>query len=136
MNASRGLFTYGNKATALSIPALGFPIPATEPLKQVLGAATGGGGGSVGGGGGGGGQSESRGQSESHTFEKNKHKVYPYINLRVDVHEEPIGELRRVYEAFRPYITYYYERPSDPKKWGTKQQWKQKWLEEQKLTKR
>ena len=63
-------------------------------------------------------------------------KVYPYINLRVDVHEEPIGELRRVYEAFRPYITYYYERPSDPEKWGTKQQWKQKWLEEQKLTKR
>jgi uncharacterized Ntn-hydrolase superfamily protein len=63
-------------------------------------------------------------------------KVYPYIDLRVDVHEEPIGELRRVYEAFRPYITYYYERPGDPEKWGTKQQWKQKWLEEQKLGKR
>lgn len=63
-------------------------------------------------------------------------KVYPYINLRVDVHDEPIGDLRRVYEAFRPYITYYYERPAEPERWGTKKQWKEKWLAEQPSAKR
>ena len=58
-------------------------------------------------------------------------RVYHYIHLRVDAHDEPVGELRRVYEVYRPYITYYYERPSEPERWGTKQQWKKRWLEEQ-----
>ena len=63
-------------------------------------------------------------------------KVYPYIDVRVDAHDEPIGELRRVYEAYRPYITYYYDRPGDPERWGTKQQWKQRWLEGEKAAQR
>lgn len=60
-------------------------------------------------------------------------RIYPYIDLRVDAHDEPVGDLRRVYEAYKPYITYYYERPGDPERWGTKQQWKQKWLAQQAL---
>ena len=55
-------------------------------------------------------------------------RIYHYINLRVDAHDEPVGELRRVYEVYRPYITYYYDRPADPGRWGTKQQWKKRWL--------
>jgi uncharacterized Ntn-hydrolase superfamily protein len=60
-------------------------------------------------------------------------KVFPYLDLRVDAHAEPVGELRRVYEEYRPYITYYWERSSEPERWGTKQQWKKRWLEEQRL---
>ena len=59
-------------------------------------------------------------------------RIYHYLNLRVDAHDEPVAELRRVYEVYRPYITYYYERPAEPERWGTKQQWKQRWLAEQK----
>lgn len=34
-------------------------------------------------------------------------KPFAHVDLRVDVHEEPVGELRRVYDAFRPAIPYY-----------------------------
>jgi len=37
------------------------------------------------------------------------------IDLRVDQHEEPVGELRRVFEAYRPYIPYYIQRQRDPR---------------------
>jgi len=37
------------------------------------------------------------------------------IDLRVDQHEEPVGELRRVFEAYRPYIPYYVQRQRDPR---------------------
>ncbi len=40
---------------------------------------------------------------------------FAYIDLRVDVHEEPIGELRRVFEWFRPLLPYYSERPHNPR---------------------
>jgi uncharacterized Ntn-hydrolase superfamily protein len=59
-------------------------------------------------------------------------KIYPYLDLRVDLHDEPIGELRRVLGTFTPFIPYYYERPAEPEKYGTKQQWKAKWLEQHK----
>ena len=46
-------------------------------------------------------------------------EINPYIDLRVDEHDEPIGELRRVYEAFKPLVPYYYVSPgSDPKQLG------------------
>ncbi|MFL5279678.1 MAG: DUF1028 domain-containing protein [Rhodopila sp.] len=32
------------------------------------------------------------------------------IDLRVDQHDEPVSELRRVFEAYRPYIPYYVQR--------------------------
>ncbi|MFO1080757.1 MAG: DUF1028 domain-containing protein [Reyranellaceae bacterium] len=40
---------------------------------------------------------------------------FAYIDLRVDVHDEPIGELRRIFEWFRPLLPYYAERPYNPR---------------------
>lgn len=40
---------------------------------------------------------------------------FAYIDLRVDVHEEPIGELRRIFEWFRPLLPYYAQRPYNPR---------------------
>ncbi|MEX2642708.1 MAG: DUF1028 domain-containing protein [Acetobacterales bacterium] len=37
------------------------------------------------------------------------------IDLRVDQHDEPVGELRRVFETYRPYIPYYVQRQRDPR---------------------
>jgi uncharacterized Ntn-hydrolase superfamily protein len=37
------------------------------------------------------------------------------VDLRVDQHAEPVGELRRVFEAYRPYIPYYVQRQRDPR---------------------
>jgi uncharacterized Ntn-hydrolase superfamily protein len=37
------------------------------------------------------------------------------VDLRVDQHDEPVGELRRVFEAYRPYIPYYVQRQRDPR---------------------
>lgn len=37
------------------------------------------------------------------------------VDLRVDQHAEPVGELRRVYEAYRPYVPYYVQRQRDPR---------------------
>ncbi len=34
-------------------------------------------------------------------------KPFARVDLRVDVHEEPVGELRRVFDVFRPAIPYY-----------------------------
>ena len=41
-------------------------------------------------------------------------EVFPRVDLRVDYHEEPIGELRRILELYKPMIPYYAQRPSDP----------------------
>ncbi len=41
-------------------------------------------------------------------------QVFPRIDLRVDHHDEPVGELRRLLELYRPLIPYYQQRPSDP----------------------
>ena len=38
---------------------------------------------------------------------------FAYVDLRVDVHPEPIGELRRVFDAYRPAIPYYNLRQVD-----------------------
>jgi uncharacterized Ntn-hydrolase superfamily protein len=51
-------------------------------------------------------------------------EVNAYVDLRVDYHSEPIGELRRVYEGFKPLIPYYYVRPgSDPAVLGRELDW-------------
>lgn len=39
---------------------------------------------------------------------------FPHVDLRVDAHDEPVGELRRVFEVYRPYIPYYNMRASNP----------------------
>jgi len=36
------------------------------------------------------------------------------VDLRVDVHDEPIGELRRVFDIYREFIPYYNERAANP----------------------
>lgn len=41
-------------------------------------------------------------------------ETYPYVDLRADEHAEPIGELRRIFDIYRPQIPYYYERPLKP----------------------
>lgn len=40
---------------------------------------------------------------------------FPKVDLRVDVHDEPVGELRRVFDAFSPAIGYYAARQRDPR---------------------
>ena len=46
------------------------------------------------------------------------------MDLRVDAHLEPVAELRRVYELYRPMASYYYYlRPKDPANTPTQQEW-------------
>ena len=40
--------------------------------------------------------------------------VYPLVTLRVDDHETPMAELRRIWDAFRPLMPFYRERPDNP----------------------
>ena len=40
-------------------------------------------------------------------------KEFPRVDLRVDHHEEPVGELRRIYDVYRPAIDYYNHRQVD-----------------------
>lgn len=39
---------------------------------------------------------------------------FALVDLRVDLHDEPIGELRRIYDWFRPLIPYFQQRVHDP----------------------
>ena len=41
-------------------------------------------------------------------------RSYAWVDLRVDEHNEPIAELRRLYGLYIPLIPYYQERPSNP----------------------
>lgn len=41
-------------------------------------------------------------------------KTFSRVDLRVDIHEEPVGELRRVFDAYQPFIPYYVVRQVDP----------------------
>ena len=41
-------------------------------------------------------------------------KSYAWVDLRADEHDEPIGELRRLYGLYIPLIPYYDARPSNP----------------------
>ncbi len=42
-------------------------------------------------------------------------KAFSRVNLRVDIHDEPVGELRRVFDIYRPTIPYYDARQTDPR---------------------
>lgn len=39
---------------------------------------------------------------------------YPRVDLRVDEHPEPVGELRRIFQLYMPQIDFYNMRPKDP----------------------
>ena len=41
-------------------------------------------------------------------------QVYSRVDLRVDEHPQPIAELRRIYEVYRPRVDYFALRASDP----------------------
>jgi uncharacterized Ntn-hydrolase superfamily protein len=42
-------------------------------------------------------------------------KSFSRVDLRVDLHEEPVGELRRMFNLYRPSIPYYDMRQVDPR---------------------
>ena len=42
-------------------------------------------------------------------------KSYSRVDLRVDIHDEPEAELRRVFDRYRPAIPYYDMRQNDPR---------------------
>jgi uncharacterized Ntn-hydrolase superfamily protein len=42
-------------------------------------------------------------------------KSFSRVNLRVDIHDEPVAELRRVFDIYRPAIPYYDMRQVDPR---------------------
>lgn len=39
---------------------------------------------------------------------------FPLVNLRANIHSEPVGELRRVFDWYRPLIPYHTQRTMDP----------------------
>ena len=41
-------------------------------------------------------------------------QVFPSVSLRVDHHEKPVDELRRIFEVYKPLIPYYVNRPANP----------------------
>ena len=41
-------------------------------------------------------------------------KEFPRVNLRVDFHKDPMGELRRVFNIFQPVFDYYNHSQVDP----------------------
>jgi uncharacterized Ntn-hydrolase superfamily protein len=41
-------------------------------------------------------------------------KTFAEVDLRVDLHPEPVGELRRIFDAYKPAIPYYNRRQVDP----------------------
>ena len=58
-----------------------------------------------------GGQEE--GQTSSAIVMYGRHE-FPLVNLRVDVSAEPVAQLRRDFDWFKPLITYYEKRTLDP----------------------
>jgi uncharacterized Ntn-hydrolase superfamily protein len=42
-------------------------------------------------------------------------KTFSRVNLRVDIHESPEAELRRIFDRYRPAIPYYDMRQTDPR---------------------
>lgn len=42
-------------------------------------------------------------------------KEFARVDLRVDIHDEPVGELRRIFDIYRPAIPYYDLRQVDPR---------------------
>jgi len=58
-----------------------------------------------------GGQPQGQTSASLQTYDR---QPFPYIDLRVDVHEEPVGELRRIFNWYRPLIPYYSMRAVNP----------------------
>ena len=52
-----------------------------------------------------------------------KGEAYAEMDLRVDVHDTAIEELRRIHTVYKPYIPYYELRHSDPQNTPAQHQW-------------
>jgi len=70
-----------------------------------------------------GGQEEGQTSSALVVYEKHE---FPVVNLRVDVSLEPVGELRKIFDWFKPLIPYYVERTLDPGSVVPKKAWLEK----------
>lgn len=42
------------------------------------------------------------------------HRDYAHMDLRVDAHDRPVDELRRVHSVYKPFEPYYQLRHDDP----------------------
>jgi uncharacterized Ntn-hydrolase superfamily protein len=58
-----------------------------------------------------GGQEEGQTSCALVVYEKHS---FPIVNLRVDVALEPVGEMRKIFDWFKPLIPYYIARTLDP----------------------
>lgn len=58
-----------------------------------------------------GGQEEGQTSCALVVYEKHE---FPIVNLRVDVSAEPIAEMRRIFDWYKPLIPYYVQRTLDP----------------------
>lgn len=67
-----------------------------------------------------GGQNGGQRSAGVHSYDR---EVYAYVDLRVDMHAEPVGELRRIYDEHKPLIPYYYGRPGQPDEYGREEEW-------------
>ncbi len=68
-----------------------------------------------------GGQPQGQRSAGLHLYDR---EDYALMDLRVDAHDEPVGELRRVYTLYKPYVPLYYDlRAKEPHKAPTQQEW-------------
>jgi uncharacterized Ntn-hydrolase superfamily protein len=67
-----------------------------------------------------GGQNGGQHSAGLHSYDR---EIYAYVDLRVDEHVEPVGELRRIYNEQKPLIPYYYGRPGQPDEFGREEEW-------------
>lgn len=58
-----------------------------------------------------GGQEEGQTSCAIVVYEKHE---FPIVNLRVDVSAEPVAEMRKIFDWFKPLIPYYVQRTLDP----------------------
>lgn len=68
-----------------------------------------------------GGQNGGQQSAGLHVFDREP--FYPYVDLRVDSHAEPVGDLRRIWEIYKPLAPYYYGRPGRPDEFGREEEW-------------
>lgn len=67
-----------------------------------------------------GGQPDGQTSAVIHVFHG---RSYPIVDLRVDMHPEPVGELRKIFDWYRPLIPYYNARTADPSSVPRYKQW-------------
>ena len=67
-----------------------------------------------------GGQPDGQTSAVIHVFHT---RSYPVVDLRVDMHPEPVGALRKIFDWYKPLIPYYAARTADPSSVPRYKQW-------------